>query len=100
MAGHKKLEVKKALAGVIGFALTLTAISCTESARQKSVLGDWQGTIAAGFGKSRLILNIAKGKGNDLKGTLYTIDQNPDWGFGLPATVILEKSAIKLSVDD
>jgi len=100
MAGHKKLEVKKALAGVIGFALMLTAISCTESGRQKSVLGDWQGTIAAGFGKSRLILRIAKGNGNDLKGTLYTIDQNPDWGFGLPATVILEKSAIKLSVDD
>jgi hypothetical protein len=95
-----KNVVKRALAGVIGFAMTLTAISCTESVRHQGVLGDWQGTIADDFGKSRLILRIAEGKDNNLKATLFTIDQNPDWGFGLPATVILEKSSIKLSVDD
>jgi len=96
----KSVEVKKALAVVIGFALTLTAISCTKSVRQQGVLGDWQGTIEAGSGKSRLILRISEGRDNNLRGTLFTIDQNPDWGFGLPATVKLEKSSIKLSVDD
>ena len=54
----RNVEIKRALAGVIGLAMTLTAISCTQSVPQEGVLGDWQGTIAADFEESRLILHI------------------------------------------
>jgi pimeloyl-ACP methyl ester carboxylesterase len=45
--------------------------------------GDWQGTLAAGTIKLRLVIRIAKAD-SGWSGKFFSIDQSPDWGAGAP----------------
>src|SRR5262249_33495712 len=53
----------------------------------QDIAGDWQGTIKLGPGL-RLILHIGKEDSGGWNATLYSPDQSPDWGAGIPATSV------------
>jgi putative CocE/NonD family hydrolase len=60
----------------------------------KSLEGDWQGTLAAGGAKLRLVLKVAKSADGKLSGTLDSPDQNAN---GIPISSIDQSgSEVKL----
>src|SRR5207253_22448 len=62
--------------------------------------GDWQGTLKAGPQELRVILKIGKAADGGWNATLFSIDQSPDSGVGLPAnSVTLQGTNLKFSVD-
>lgn len=72
----------------------LLVVTTTLHAQQ--ITGTWQGTGDTGE-KLRVVLNIDKGAGDALHGTLYSIDQTPD---PAPVTAITFDSRIlKFSID-
>ncbi|MCU1248594.1 MAG: alpha/beta hydrolase [Edaphobacter sp.] len=63
----------------------------------QDITGNWQGTLNTDKEKLRVILQVEKGEGASLKGTLYSIDQTPD---GMPVTAFsLSDGTTKFSVD-
>jgi non-heme chloroperoxidase len=66
----------------------------------QDIAGDWQGTLKAGVKELRLIVKVAPAGGGRWNATLFSIDQGPDRGAGIPASsVTLQDSVLKLTVD-
>jgi len=66
----------------------------------QDISGDWQGTLKAGPQELRLVVKIGKAANGGWNATLFSIDQSPDWGAGIPAdSVTLQGSNIKFKVD-
>src|SRR5215510_1949149 len=67
--------------------LSAFIVAMTVSLYAQDIAGDWQGTIKVGPGL-RLILHIGKEDSGGWNATLYSPDQSPDWGAGIPATSV------------
>lgn len=65
--------------------IAAVGLLCTPVLFAQELTGDWQGTLEAGPQKLRIIAHIEKGEGAAWKATIYSIDQNPDRGVGIPA---------------
>jgi pimeloyl-ACP methyl ester carboxylesterase len=64
----------------------------------QDISGDWQGTLKAGSQEIRIVLQVAKSSGGGWTATMLSIDQNPDRGAGVPATLFSgEGSRIKFA---
>jgi hypothetical protein len=62
--------------------------------------GTWQGTLGEGTDRIRLVLRIAKGH-DQWTGTLFSIDQSPDWQLGQPLnSLILQARSVRFKVDE
>jgi len=62
--------------------------------------GTWQGTLGEGTDRIRLVLRIAKGH-DHWTGTLFSIDQSPDWQLGQPLnSLILQARSVRFKVDE
>lgn len=79
---------------------TVFAVLMVPSLYAQDISGTWQGTLGAGPQKLRLILKIGKAASAGWTGTLYSIDQSPDWEAGLPVnSLTLQGSDLKFRVD-
>jgi non-heme chloroperoxidase len=66
----------------------------------QDISGDWQGTLKAGPQELRLVVKIGKAANGGWNATLFSIDQSPDWGTGIPAdSVTLQGPDLKFKVD-
>jgi non-heme chloroperoxidase len=69
-------------------------------AHAQDISGDWQGTLNAGPRQLRTIIRIDKADNGGWNLKMYSIDQTPDWGAGIPAnSVSIEGSDIKFTID-
>lgn len=66
----------------------------------QDIAGDWQGTLKAGIKELRIIVKVAPADGGRWDATLFSIDQSPDRGAGVPAnSVTLQDSVFKFTVE-
>jgi len=66
----------------------------------QDIAGDWQGTLKAGPKELRTIVKIVRGDDGRWNATLFSIDQSPDRGAGIPAnSATLQDSVFKFTVD-
>jgi pimeloyl-ACP methyl ester carboxylesterase len=66
----------------------------------QDMAGDWQGTLKAGIKELRIIVKVAPAGGGRWDVTLFSIDQGPDRGAGIPArSATLQDSVFKFRVD-
>lgn len=66
----------------------------------QDIAGDWQGTLKAGPKELRTIVKIARGDDGRWNATLFSIDQSPDRGAGIPSnSATLQDSVFKFTVD-
>jgi non-heme chloroperoxidase len=66
----------------------------------QDITGDWQGTLKAGIQELRVIVKIERAANGGWDASLYSIDQSPDWGAGIPAnSVTLQGSNLKFTID-
>ena len=64
------------------------------------ISGDWQGTLKAGPREFHLIMKFQKEAGGGWNGMLFSIDQIPDRGVGIPAnSVTLDGSTLKFTIN-
>jgi pimeloyl-ACP methyl ester carboxylesterase len=81
------------------FALVM-AVVFSEAASAQDISGSWQGSLDTGARKLRLVLRIGK-SGNSWSGTLFSIDERPDWGAGVQIeSISLDKGNIRVKVSD
>jgi hypothetical protein len=64
-------------------ALLLSSVIASggEPAKNVNVVGRWQGTLAAGPARLRIVFNISQAADGGLTATMYSLDQGPD---GIP----------------
>lgn len=75
--------------------LVLAMVASASTAYGQSLAGNWQGTLNAGR-DLRVVFTIANADGNNLRATMYNIDQTFQ---GLPVTTItLQGSTLKMSI--
>jgi non-heme chloroperoxidase len=80
--------------------LWIGALATIGALYAQDITGDWQGTLKAGPREFRLVVKIEKGASGGWSGLLFSIDQVPDRGAGIPAnSVTLEGSTLKFSID-
>ncbi len=66
----------------------------------QEIAGDWQGTLKAGLKELRIIVKVMPADGGRWSATLFSIDQGPDRGAGIPAdSATLQDSVFKFTVD-
>jgi hypothetical protein len=66
----------------------------------QDIAGDWQGTLKAGLKELRIIVRVTPVDSAQWNATLFSIDQQPDRGAGIPAnSVTLQDSVFKFTVD-
>ena len=52
----------------------------------QDISGTWQGTINAGSQEIHIVVKIERDAGGTLQGTLFSVDQSPDRGVGIPVS--------------
>lgn len=60
-------------------------VAPTRAKIDKSLEGEWKGTLDAGGQKLRVVIKFQKGADGKLSGTLYSLDQSPN---GIPVSQI------------
>jgi non-heme chloroperoxidase len=66
----------------------------------QDIAGDWQGTLSAGPQQLRVIVRIAKAADGGWRAMLFSIDQSPDRGVGIPVNSLsLQGVSLKFSAD-
>jgi uncharacterized protein (TIGR03435 family) len=83
--------MKTLLRGVVALVMLLSA----GVASAQNIAGNWQGTLQAGQRSLRLVFVISNGDGGTLRAVMYSIDQG---GQAVPATVMVQGSAVRLNV--
>jgi len=66
----------------------------------QDISGDWQGTLKAGAQELRILLQVAKSDNGEWRATMLSIDQSPDRGASIPATLFsLDGSNVRFAID-
>ena len=80
--------------------LWIGALATIGALYAQDIGGDWQGTLKAGPRELRLVVKIEKAANGGWSGLLFSIDQVPDRGVGIPAnSVTLQGSNLKFSIN-
>ena len=78
--------------------VSLAFLSCA-SIYAQDIAGDWQGTLKVGPQELRIIVKIDKSDSGGWNAAMFSIDQSPDRGAGIPVdSVTLQGSALKFTV--
>ena len=65
----------------------------------QDLTGDWQGILEAGPRKLRMIAHFEQPEGAATKATLYSIDENPDRGAGIPVdSVTVKDGSVQVAI--
>src|SRR5581483_5176481 len=80
---------------------TVIAVLCATGVDAQDLVGDWQGTLKIPQRPElRLLFHIAKAEDGGWNASMFSIDQTPDWGAGIPAnSVSVDRLVIKLIID-
>ncbi len=79
--------------------MALAAVGFVASADAQDISGDWQGTLKAGPQALRIILKITKAADGNWSAKLFSIDQSPDFGAGIPVdSITLQGTVLKMAV--
>src|SRR5579864_4773622 len=80
--------------------LWIGALAMIGALYAQDIGGDWQGTLKAGPRELRLVVKIEKAANGGWSGLLFSSDQVPDRGVGIPAnSVTLQGSNLKFSIN-
>jgi hypothetical protein len=66
----------------------------------QDITGDWQGTLRTPESQLRTILRITRNDTGTLRATLFSIDQSPDWRYGMAtSSFTLQGSEVTFAIE-
>jgi non-heme chloroperoxidase len=79
--------------------IAVMGLLCVPTLFAQDMTGDWQGTLEAGPRKLRMIAHFEQPGGAAIKATLYSIDENPDRGAGIPIdSVSVKDGSVQVAI--